>query len=31
MTGWIRLRQLALITGDLEATVAPLLDVFGLA
>lgn len=31
MTRWIRLRQLALITGDLEATLAPLMDVFGLA
>jgi len=31
MTGWIRLRQLAVITGDLEAAVAPLLDIFGLA
>ncbi|MCC6920213.1 MAG: hypothetical protein IT548_13510 [Alphaproteobacteria bacterium] len=31
MTGWIRLRQLAIITGDLEAAVAPLLDVFGLS
>ncbi len=28
MTGWIRLRQLAVITGDLEAAVAPLLDMF---
>lgn len=31
MTGWIRLRQLALITRDLEGTVRPILDVFGLA
>jgi hypothetical protein len=30
MTGFIRLRQLAIITGDLEAAVEPLLDVFGL-
>lgn len=31
MSGWIRLRQLAVITGDLEKAVAPMLDVFGLA
>lgn len=30
MSGWIRLRQLALITGDLEGTVGPLKEVFGL-